>query len=435
MDTGLRTYREQRVHIVILGNGITGVTAARELRKRDPEVRITIVSGESDHHFSRPALMYVYMGHMRYRDIVPYEEHFWERNRIGLHRGWVRAIDTVAQELRFDDASTLPYDKLLLATGSQPNRFGWPGQDLKRVHGMYSLQELIELERNTRAIRTGVIVGGGLIGIELAEMLHSRGKHAILLVREASYWNNVLAREESAMVNREIERSGIELRLGTELDTIHDDGTGAVGGISTKGGERVDCQFVGLTAGVRPNLSALEGSGIETARGIKVDDQLRTSAPNVWAAGDCAHIHPSDGDAYLQQVWYTGRFQGEVAAENLLGGERAYQRGIWFNSAKFVDIEYQIYGETPAKPVDGVTHHYWEHPDGNKSVRICTRDGAFIGLQTMGLRYRHRVCERWIADKVDLSHVLANLGDANFDPEFFRHHEGAIRAGLTEVTP
>lgn len=421
--------------IVVLGNGIAGVTVARELRKRSSTCEIVVVSGESDHHFSRPALMYLYMGHMRYPDLKPYEDAFWQKNRIGLHRGWVTSIDTAGKRLLFAEGPALPYDKLVLATGSVPNRFGWPGQDLKRVHGMYSLQELIELERNTEAIHTGVIVGGGLIGIELAEMLHTRGRHPILLVRESSYWSNVLAREESAMVNRLIRNAGIELRLGEELDRIEDDGQGNAGGVVTKSGTKIPCQFVGLTAGVRPNLSALEGSGIDVARGIKVDETLATNIPDVWAAGDCAHVHPEAGEPYLQQVWYTGRFQGEVVARNILGDNVRYERGIWYNSAKFLDVEYQIYGEVPARETVGVSHLYWEHPSGEKSVRICHRNGAFIGLQSMGIRYRHRVCEGWIREGLPVDQVRDRLGEANFDPEFYARHERAMRSEMKEVSP
>ena len=237
------------------------------------------------------------------------------------------------------------------------------------------------------------------------------------------------------MVNRAIQRSGIDLRLQTELGEILDDGSGAVGGVHTKDGDHIPCQFVGLTAGVHPNITVVKDSPIETARGIKVDEQLRTTAPDVWAAGDCAHVHPTDGAPYLQQVWYTGRFQGEVAAANILGDAVPYERGIWFNSAKFLDIEYQIYGEVPNRPSDGVQHLYWEHADGRKSLRIVHRDGVFIGLQTMGIRYRHRVCEEWIRREATLDEVKRDLGRANFDPEFYTRHEAAIRSGLREVSP
>jgi NADPH-dependent 2,4-dienoyl-CoA reductase/sulfur reductase-like enzyme len=418
------------MHVVIIGNGVTGVSVARHLRKGSGEVRVTLVSGESDHHWSRPALMYLYMGHMRFSDVKPYEDHFWADHRIDLVRGWVERIDTEGRRLHLADGRVLDWDELVLATGSVPNRFGWPGQDLDRVHGMYSIQDLVALERATPRLKRCVVVGGGLIGIELAEMLHSRHIPVTLLVREALYWDNVLPREEAAMVVRAIERAGFDLRLQTELKEIHDDGQGAAGGVTTSAGDRIDCQFVGLTAGVRPNLSLVRDSPIETDRGVLVDEQLRASVPHVWAAGDCAQITTEAGERYLQQVWYTGKAQGEVLAANLLGAGRRYDRGVWFNSAKFLHIEYQTYGDVPNRPTDGVTHHYWEHPDGKTALRLVERGGAFVGLNAMGLRIRHRVAERWIRDRATIAQVLDHLDEAHFDPELHRRHTAAIRAAL-----
>lgn len=422
------------MHVVILGNGIAGVTAARHLRKRDPRVRITLVSGESDHHWSRPALMYIYMGHMRFRDTKPYEDHFWARNRIDRVRGWVTAVDTPAKTLVFADGRRLAYDALVLATGSVANRWGWPGQDLARVQGMISLQDLVSLERMTPTLRHAVIVGGGLIGIELAEMLHSRHIPATLLVREALYWDNVLPAGEAAMVVRAIRRAGIGLQLETQLAEIHDDGEGGVGAVTTDRGERIDCQFVGLTAGVRPNLSAVAGSDIATGRGIRVDAQLRTNIDDIYAVGDCAEIARTDGTTFLEQVWYTGRAQGELVAGNVLGGAAEYTPGIWFNSAKFLDIEYQTYGTVPARPDGEHTHLHWERPDGRASLRLVHERGTFVGVNVMGMRLRHRVCEAWIREARSIDHVLAHLQDAAFDPELSRDPIPAIRAALSEAT-
>lgn len=417
------------MHVVIVGNGIAGVTAARHLRKRDAQVRITLVSGESDHHWSRPALMYIFMGHMSYRDTKPYEDGFWAKNRIELKRAWVSAIDRPGKQLVFVGGETLVYDKLLLATGSVPNRFGWPGQDLRRVQGMYSLQDLVALERCAADISHAVLVGGGLIGIELAEMLHSRGVHVTFLVREARYWSRVLPPEESAMVGRVVAEAGIDLRLSTELVEIHDDGTGAVGGVTTSTGERILCQFVGLTAGVHPRVELAREAGLEVGRGVVVDAHLKTQDPDIFAAGDCAEIVLDDGKRLLQQVWYTGRFQGEIAAANLLGGSLTHQAGVWFNSAKFIDLEYQVYGEVPSQVVSGDEHMYWEHPAGRRAVRVVGRGGAVIGVQGMGVRLRHRVCERWIAEQFTVEQVLANLDEALFDPEFTDRPTAAIHAG------
>ena len=153
-------------HVVIIGNGIAGTTAARHIRKRSDD-KITIISGETDHFFSRTALMYIYMGHMRYEHTKPYEDWFWAKNRLELKKGWVRSIDFQSKTLELDQ-EVLNYDSLILATGSKPNKFGWPGQDLKGVQGLYSFQDLELMEKNTQSIKEAVVVGGGLIGIEMA---------------------------------------------------------------------------------------------------------------------------------------------------------------------------------------------------------------------------------------------------------------------------
>ena len=117
------------MHVAIIGNGIAGITAARFIRKLSDH-KITVISAETDHFFSRTALMYVYMGHMRYEDIKPYEDWFWKKNRIDLKRAFVEKVDPKNKKLHFKGGEEMSFDKLILATGSKPNKFGWPGQDL-----------------------------------------------------------------------------------------------------------------------------------------------------------------------------------------------------------------------------------------------------------------------------------------------------------------
>jgi len=423
------------MHVVIIGNGVAGVTAARHLRKRNSHVRISIISGESEHHWARTALMYIYMGHMQFTDTKPYPDPFWKKNRIELVRGWVSLVETEAKTIRFEGGRTLSYDKLLLATGSRPNRFGWPGEELQRVSGMYSVQDLARLEAASPGLRHAAVIGGGLIGIELAEMLHSRGIRASMLVRESSYFSGVLPDEESQMVNEVILEQGIDLQLSTNLTEILDDGQGQACAIINDKGERIEVGFVGLCAGVSPNVAFLEGSGIEVSTGVVVDSQLRTNTVDVFAIGDCAEIRePGATRGKVTAVWYTGRMMGETVAENLLGGARDYNPGIWFNSAKFFDLEYQVYGEVPAATSKGEEESpaslLWMAPGGRQSVRIVHRNGAVIGFNLMGTRYRHRVCESWIQEQRSVEYVLKHLNDAQFDPEFSRRWTREIQQAL-----
>ncbi len=336
--------------IVIIGNGISGITAARHIRKhsRDP---ITIISAETDHFFSRTALMYIYMGHIKFEHTKPYEDWFWEKNNLQLMRDYVLQVDTDRKMIHLQSGNTMDYDILIIATGSKPNKFGWPGQDLKGVQGLYSYQDLVNMESYTRGIQRAVVVGGGLIGIEMAEMLLSRNITVAFLVREKSFWDIVLPAEESALVNRHIREHKIDLRLETELEKIIPDHSGRVKGVITSQGEEISCQFVGLAVGVHPNIGFLKESKIETDRGIMVNRYFETSVPDVYAIGDCVQYRePLPDRKSIEQVWYTGRIHGETVAQTIMGEKTPYHPGPWFNSAKFLDIEYQVYGQVKNVP-------------------------------------------------------------------------------------
>ena len=422
-------------HVVIIGNGISGVTVARHIRKNSDK-KITIVSAETDHFFSRTALMYIYMGHMKYEHTKPYEDYFWKKNRIELKRGYVKTINTNAKTLHFEEGDILEYDKLVIATGSKPNKFGWPGQDLEGAQGLYSKQDLDSLERNApdnKACKRAVIVGGGLIGIELAEMLNSRNIPVTFLVRENSFWNGVLPEGESAMINRHIKNHHIDLRLGFNLKEIKADENGKVKSIViTETEEEIECNVVGLTAGVAPNISFIKDSGIETNRGVLVNRHLETNIPDVYAIGDCAEQRDSGiGQRRpIEAVWYTGRMMGETLAQTICGNKLEYKPGHWFNSAKFLDIEYQTYGWVYAKPRENEAHFHWIHEDDTKCITVCydTTNNAFLGINTFGIRMRHEIFDRWLTEKRDVDYVIANLPEANFDPEFYKHFEKDILA-------
>ncbi len=423
--------------IVILGNGISGITAARHIRKRS-DYDITVISDETDHFFSRTALMYIYMGHMRFRDTQPYEEWFWEKNRIHLLRARIERIDFPSKKLFTTQGDAISYDKLILSTGSKSNKFGWAGQDLEGVHGLYSFQDLEAMERHSPGLQQAVVVGGGLIGVEMAEMFHSRGISVSFLVREANFWNNILPPEESAMVSRHLKEHHIDLRLETELKEIVPDSSGQkCGAAITSKGDRIECGFVGLTVGVSPNIGFIEKGDLETNKGILVNEFLETSQPDVYAIGDCAELRqPRPGRRPIEAIWYTGRMMGETVAHTITGNRTAYDPGIWFNSAKFFDIEYQVYGDIRAQLPEGQSTVYWEHPDGKRSIRLNyeTVSGRIAGFNLMGVRYRQEVCEKWLRQGVSIEQVLTQLGLANFDPEFHPQHEKDLVATYNRQT-
>ncbi len=413
------------LHFVIVGNGIAGVTAARMIRKAGPH-RITMISEEGLQPYSRTALMYVFMGQVKFEGTWLYEDGFYAKNRIDRLHDRVVDIDAQAQTVRLRSGDVIAYDRLLLATGSSAFNPGWPGDDLAGVQNLWGINDVERLEKHIAGVERAVVVGGGLTGVELTEMLHSRGVHVTFLVREGRYMSKVLPPEESALVEEEIRAHGIDLRMGEELASIQ--GEGRVSHVVTQTGEQIDAQLVGLTVGVKPNLSALGSSDIETDRGILVDKQMRTSHDNIWAAGDCAqHRTPPPGVPPIEQLWYSGRRQGVAAARSMLGATDSYRRGVYFNSAKFYRIEWQQYGTVPAELPDDLGTVVWQDTSGEipKLIRLVYERVSmrFRGISAMGVRYRQDVATSWILQSRTLAQVVDALGDANFDAEFTRRPE------------
>ena len=420
-------------HVLIIGNGIAGVTAARHIRKNS-DAKITIISEEHEYHFSRTALMYIYMGHMKVQHTQPYEKRFWKKNKIELLKAKVVEVQTEPQQLLFANGEALKYDELILATGSTPRSLGCPGEDLKGVQGLFHLWDLERMEEATQGIQQAVVVGGGLIGIEMAEMLLSRGVEVHFLIRENTFWGSVLPPQEASFISDYLsEIHGLHLHFETEVAEIIGDSSGKVKGLITNNGVTVDCQFVGVSIGVVPNVDFVKDTAIELGRGVLVDDYLQSSVPNIYAIGDCAQLRkPLHNRRPIEAVWYTGRAMGKALGQHLSLKPTQYQQSFWFNSAKFFEIEYQTYGTMPARISDEEEELYWQSDAKHHAVHIRwdKASKAVLGINTFGIRMRQEVWQEWIEMSATIDAVIENLAQANFDPEFYKDHTAAIQASF-----
>ena len=407
-------------HVVIIGNGIAGITAARHIRKFSDK-KITVISAETEYFFSRTALMYVFMGHMKFEHTQPYENWFWEKNRIELKQAYIDEVDFKNKKLFSAEGEEMTYDQLILATGSVTNFRGWKGQEFKGVQGLVSKQDLELLEENSANLKQAVIVGGGLIGVELAEMLHTRNIEVTMLVRENHFWGSVLPAEEGKLISDHIQQDGINLLFETELDEIIPDENKHVKAITTLDGKQIDCQLVGIATGVKPSISFLKNTELETEIGILVNRNLETNIRDVYAIGDCAQQREAIGNRKsVEAVWYTGRMMGEAVAQTICGNITAYNPGNWFNSAKFFDIEYQTYGWVFPKKKEGVSDFYWEDKKNQQALHFQykTNSKEFLGINAFGIRLRHEVVDTWLTEKISIENVIQQLPKANFDKEF-----------------
>jgi NAD(P)H-nitrite reductase large subunit len=301
-----------------------------------------------------------------------------------------------------------------------------------------SMQDLDACEQLAPTTREAVVVGGGLIGIELVECLLHHGIKTRFLVREPWYWPVALCKEEGEMVTEHMRHHGVEVRHGEELAAVEADASGRVSAVATKKGERIGCQMLGVCIGVEPQKAFLEGAKTppRAGRGIAVDEYLRTSLEGVWSAGDCAEVHfgnahpqrwpfregtepPADGRPLIEQIWYSAKRQGELAARNMTGHPAPYRPPTFYNSAKFFDVEYTTVGDLLNLP-SGTRGLFRKHPRRAVSQRVLHHEGRVVGFNMLGSRWNHELLTAWIEQERELDWVLEHLRDAQFDVEFGR---------------
>lgn len=427
-----------RLRAVIVGNGVAGVEAALALRQRNPRASITLLSAEHPYFFSRTALMYVLAGQLSLRDTEPHGRDFFRKLGMELRSG--RAVGLEPGRLLLEGGGELPWDQLLIAAGSVGREAAWPGAEGPGVHRFVTLQDLEGLERAVRPGGHAVVVGGGLIGVEVAEVLKQRGMHVDFVIRESWYFPVALDRREAKVVAEHIAGHGVGVHLEEEVERLERGPNGALKAVYLKSGKRLEAELLVAAIGVQPNTAWLRTSGIGLDPGsgaIEVDAQLRTSMPGVWAAGDCARVTWVDGSRRPEQLWYTARDQGRVAGANMGGEERSYRRIHWYNSAKFFDVEYTTAGFIPPEVnrggLLGWQSWYQQLPGKAVTQRILVKDGRVVGFNMLGSRWDHEILLRWIQERRSLEEVLERLDDARFDEEFepaFRVLPGAILESL-----
>lgn len=437
----------------IVGNGVAGITAALDLRKRDPSAGITVISGETDYFFSRTALMYSFMDRLTRRDLEPFERGVFDAQRIRRVRGWVKDVDAQSRTLKLDNGQSVAWNRLLLATGSRPRRPRWQGLEQVRsgLVNFVSMQDLEACEAVAQRGGKAVVVGGGLIGIELVECLRWAGMEVTFLIREPWYWPVALNQAESAMVLDHMRHHGVNVLTGEIVATVETDAQGAVTAISTDQGARYECCALGVSIGVQPAVDWLRdvSSPPRLSRGIVVDAGFRTSLPSVFAAGDCAELELPESSPLVEQIWYSAKRQGALAARSMLGEPIQYAPPIFFNSSKFFEIEYTTVGRfsrepnSRALPADSAStvvpeqaqmpsarEFYFRYPGKDVSLRIAEQNGAVQAFNLLGSRWDHNKCEQWIEERRSLEDVIDRLHQAQFDVEFGRLDLSPLRAAF-----
>jgi 3-phenylpropionate/trans-cinnamate dioxygenase ferredoxin reductase subunit len=329
---------------VIVGAGLAGAKAAETLREEGFDGRVVLIGAESERPYERPPLSKDYLrGEAAARPYV-HDEAFYAAQDIELRTSAVvERIDPAAAQLSLAAGETIGFDRLLLATGARPRRLALPGADLD---GVLSLRTIADSEAIRARIDAGsrlVTIGAGWIGAEVAASARQRGCDVTIVEHGQLPLERVLGPELGAIYRDIHTDHGTRFIGGAVVEAI--EGDGEVAAVRLAGDRRIEADFVVVGVGVEPRIELARAAGIATHGGIVVDEQLETSAPGIFAAGDVANAqHPFYAARIRVEHWANALNQGPAAARNMLGRAEPYDRIPYFFSDQYeVGMEYAGY--------------------------------------------------------------------------------------------
>jgi nitrite reductase (NADH) large subunit len=414
------------MHFVIIGNGVAGITAARALSDVGGEVEV--YTQEAHHYYPRPRLQKFLAGEIELEELPLYPPAWYEKRGVPVHLGTeVVELDPTAKRIALADGRLIPYDRLLLATGSSPFVPPIEGLDKAasscvRSGGVFTyrtIEDGLAIKRWAKEAKRAVVIGCGLLGLEAARALTVLGLEVTVLERGAYPLSRQLDAEGGALMRELIEAMGIEVALNASSQAILGNGTsppglgGIEGGLATgvllQDGRTIEGDLILVTAGVRSNVRLAQEAGLEVNRGVVVDEHLRTTAEDVYAAGDVAEFR---GQVY--GIIPAALEQAKVAAVNMLGRERAeYQGTIPSNTLQVVGIDCTSIGVI--HPPEDESYQEFRKSEAAVYKKLVLKDGRLVGAILLGDRKDAAPIGRLIGREADVSRYADRLLDDDFD--------------------
>jgi NADPH-dependent 2,4-dienoyl-CoA reductase/sulfur reductase-like enzyme len=413
---------------VILGTGIAGVAAAETLRTLDPISEILLVSDDPFGFYSRPGLAYYLTGEIPEKQLFL----FSKKGKLNLNiqhiHGRVSHLDPIAHAIKIEPSGLLTYDRLLLATGASAVPLDIPGAALQGVVKLDNLEDTRHILSLARHTKTAVVVGGGVVGVELVEGLVAQGVKVHYFLRGDWFWSNVLGEAEANMVERHLRHDEVIIHHNTEIAEILGK-RGKVRGVRTAKGMVIKCNMVAVGIGVRPRMELAQAARLKTDRGILADETLQTSHPDIFTAGDVAQIFdPQTGHSSVDNLWYPARKQGRIAAMNMAGQKQVYLRTVAVNVLLLGGIMTTIIGAIGSKREEGPVYtsrgssETWqqlpntiatENGSDVSHVRLMVGEQNLLGALVMGDQKISKPLKEMINAQVDITPIRMQLLQSN----------------------
>jgi nitrite reductase (NADH) large subunit len=390
---------------VIIGNGVAGVTAARALSEGGVEVEV--YTQEAYHYYPRPRLQKLLAGEIELEELPLYPPAWYEKRGIAVRLGTeVVELDPRAKQIVLADGREVPYDRLLLATGSRPFIPPIEGVDKDGVFTLRTIGDALAIKRWAEGARRAVVIGGGLLGLEAARALTVLGLEVTVLEQGPYPLRRQLDAEGGALMRELIGAMGIEVVVEASSQAIL--GNGQATGVLLQDGRRVEGDVILLSTGIRSNVKLAQEAGLEVNRGVVVDEHLRTSAGDVYAAGDVAEFR---GRVY--GIIPACLEQAKVAALNMLGKEVTYEGTIPANTLQVVGIDCTSIGVT--HPPEGEGYRELRKSEAGVYKKLVLKDGRLVGAILLGDRKDVAPISRLIRRGADVSRYAERLLDDDFD--------------------
>jgi len=319
-------------NVIIIGGGAAGLACANELRRLGYAGAITMLSADSDPPCDRPNLSKDYLAGTAPEEWLPLRpDEYYSDNRIDLRLSTeVTHIDSEARTVHCASGENLPYDRLLIATGSQPHRLQAPGFDSDKVHTLRSISDARAIAARAKAGSRAVIIGASFIAMEAASALRTRGVEVDVVSVEHVPFDRVFGVAFGEYIQKLHEREGVRFHLGSVASGF--DGKC----VTTAKGECLDADFVLVGIGVQPRVSLARSAGVEVDNGVIVNSFLETNVPGIYAAGDIAsYPDPITGERLRIEHWVHAERQGQVAAANMVGASKPFASVPFFWSEQF----------------------------------------------------------------------------------------------------
>lgn len=416
---------------VIIGNSAAAVGAVEAIREHDQDSTITIIADEPHHVYSRPLISYL-LGKLVDESQMSYRpDDFYERNRVDTMLGVeAKSVDTDAKVVSLAGGGSVPYDRLLIATGGKPFVPSLPGTDLEGVYTFTTWQEarLIDRYITEQGVESALIVGGGLIGLKTAEALLERHITITLVELADRILGTTFDRTASRLSETILRRHHVDVRTGTTVEEIIGRG-GRVDHAVLRDGERISCDLVVFAIGVRPNTGLVpESAGIDVERGICVDRRMQTTASDVYAAGDCVQAYDMlIGECRPIAIWPNAYRQGFIAGSNMAGADRTYEGSFPMNSIEVCGVPTISVGIT-VPPQDDETYEVIDSYDREALIykKMVLHHNRLVGAIFVGDIDRAGIYTGLIRDRVDVRPFKEHLLSGSFGlislPMSYRKH-------------